>query len=129
MSPSSGDVSPGGDSQKLPILQFSWPRPTVLRWCQAVTMLIGRKWVFKHVFSWRFNISSSSHDFYSPRATKRGPWRLIEVFGSSLTPPWVFNLHPWCFPLFGLMRERIYELEVLMRMGGVIGAWSSCQEP
>jgi len=24
------------------------------------------------------------------------------MLGSSTTPPWVFNLHPWCFPPFGV---------------------------
>ena len=33
------------------------------------------------------------------------------------------------FPLLGLMRERIYELEVLMKRGGAIRAWRICQEP
>jgi len=65
-------------------------------------MLIGQKWVFKHIFSQSFRIFSSSHDFSSPRTTKRGPWRLIGVLGSSPTPLWVFNFHPWCFASFGV---------------------------
>jgi len=32
----------------------------------------------------------------------------------------------WFFPLLGLERKMSYELEVLMRRGGAIGAWSSC---
>jgi len=59
-------------------------------------------------------IFSSSHDFSSTRAIERGLWRLIGVLESSPTPLWVFNLHPWCFPPFGVDGERIYELEVLM---------------
>jgi len=76
----------------------------------------------KHVFLRGKGIFPSSHDFSSPKATKRGPWRLFGVLGSSPTPPWVFNLHPLCFPLLGLMRERIYGLEVLMRRGCTIRA-------
>jgi len=60
----------------------------------------------------------------------RSSWRLLRVFGISPNPPWVFSLHSWWFsPLFGVEEENGCELEMETRMGGVIGAWSSCQEP
>jgi len=36
-------------------------------------------------------------------------------------------LHSWWFSLLlGLERKMGYELEVLMRRGGTIGAWNNC---
>jgi len=32
----------------------------------------------------------------------------------------------WFFPFLGLKRKMGYKLEVLMRRGGAIEAWSSC---
>jgi len=36
------------------------------------------------------------------------------------------SIHGGFSPLLGLERKMGYELEVLMRRGGAIGAWSSC---
>jgi len=55
----------------------------------------------------------------------RAFWRLLGVLGISPTPPWVFSIHDG----FPLERKMGCELEMETRMGGTIGAWSSCQEP
>jgi len=100
----------------------------MLRWRQLVMTLIDWKWVFKHVFSRGKRIFSSTISLHLERLREAlagclGWWEASHSFLGLQSSSMVFS------PLVGLMKERIYELEVLMRMGGIIRAWSICQEP
>jgi len=74
------------------------------QWCWDDTRR-RRRWYVKNVYLNMF-LARLWDIFFLPRfcppkVTERSFLRLFGVLGNSHIPPWVLNLHPWCYPILG----------------------------